>query len=94
MDKLTDALDPAHQQAQDDDHAHHSFKQAHLFTMMQQLHDSQVTIKTLWNQVSRLQGRIQALEVACAQSVFWLEMLEMSMGTQRVLKITMPVPPA
>jgi len=94
MDKLTAALDPAHQRERDDHRAQRGFEQAQYLACMQQLRDSQGTIESLRRQVSRLQGRIQSLDTARDRAEFRLELMEMSIRTRRVPQTIMPaVPP-
>ena len=44
MDKLTEVLDPAHQQVRDDDQSRRGFEQAQYLAIMTQLRDSQVCL--------------------------------------------------
>jgi hypothetical protein len=86
MDRLTDALDPAHQHARDDNRAQRGFEQAHFLALTQQLRDSQTTVESLRSTISILRGRIQAGEISRQQAEMRLEMLEMSVGTRPFIR--------
>ena len=92
--ELTVALDLSHQCDCDDNHAQRGFKQAQYLITMHQLQDYQGTIDSLCQQVSKLQGHTQTSETACECVEFWLEVMEMLMGTHCVPQLIMPaVPP-
>ena len=93
MDKLTNALDPAHQQARDDTHAWCGFEQAHYMALAQQLCNSQGTIELLCNTIIKIQARLQASESCRKWAELCLEMLEMTVGTCCIPQLHMPALP-
>ncbi|KAJ7325830.1 hypothetical protein DFH08DRAFT_710935, partial [Mycena albidolilacea] len=74
VDKLSRAFDPAALQSRNDERAKQSFQTTQIFTLLQQLRDTQATIEALRTQMTIMQNHIHDVERARDRAEMRLEM--------------------
>jgi len=80
--KLSDAFDPAVQQARDEECANCSFQSVQMMTLSQQLRDANSNIENLHQQITSLQAQVYEAEWRCNLAELKLEMTEHSQNQQ------------
>ncbi|KAJ3511822.1 hypothetical protein NLJ89_g3877 [Agrocybe chaxingu] len=80
MSKLSNAFDPAVQQARDVERANRSMQNAQLLSLNQQLRDANAAIDSLRTQLATCQNHIHNVERARDRAELKLEMMEISRG--------------
>ncbi|KAJ7440630.1 hypothetical protein B0H11DRAFT_2352418 [Mycena galericulata] len=76
VNKLAQAFDPEVQKSRDDDRTQRSFQNTQIFTLSQQLRDTQATVESLRNQITVMQNRTHDVERARDRAEFMLEVYE------------------
>jgi hypothetical protein len=75
MQKLASALDPDIQKTRDDEHASCSFQNTQIFTLSQQLRDSQATNDKLRGEVDKARDKVHKLERSLDRARMKLELV-------------------
>ncbi|KAJ7480537.1 hypothetical protein B0H11DRAFT_2420758 [Mycena galericulata] len=76
VNKLAQAFDPEVQKSRDDERTQRSFQNTQIFTLSQQLRDTQATVESLRNQITVMQNRTHDVERARDCAEFMLEVYE------------------